>query len=210
MTEYEPELDEELLADWCAFCEGSADYDQYHFSTMLMGVFVADLTPEVDVFLHRFTNTFPPALYDNLARICDDALPDRDILPWIRRDLGHKLALLDADSNAERRNIERFLAKDNFTLTEDFSSLPDIASASPNFDAIYFAENDYVIDHCMRDPKMLALREALYHIATNYALAHAIMSPLLNGNINFGNYFEVYLRGGEYVVAAESIVVCQY
>lgn len=206
--EYKPELDEALLADWCAFCEGSAEFDQYHFSTILMGVFVGDLTPEVDDFLRRFSRPFAPALYANLVRICGDALPDRDILPWIRRDLDQKLALLDPDSS-ERETIERFLATDNFTYTEDFSSLPDIAIASPNFAATYEAECDYIIDHCDDNSKMYALREALYHLATNHALAHSIMSPLLDGTIDLSNYFEIYLRGGDYVVAADSIVVYQ-
>jgi hypothetical protein len=175
-----------------------------------MGVFVGKLNPEVESFLSRFANKFPPALYDNLIRICGDPLPDRDLLPWIRRDLDQKLKLLDADSRTERQDIERFLANDDFTFMNDLGSLLDIASASRNFDAIYVAESNYVIDHCGNDPKMFALLEALYHIATNYALAHAIASPILNGKINLENYFEIYLRGGDYVVSNDSIVVWQY
>ncbi len=44
----------------------------------------------------------------------------------------------------------------------------------------------------------------------NYSLAHAILSPILNGHIDLSQYFEVYLRGGDYVVAEGSIVVYQH
>ncbi|MGE3805825.1 MAG: hypothetical protein AB7K24_14210, partial [Gemmataceae bacterium] len=207
---YEPELDESLLADWCAFCEGSAQFDVHHFSTILKGVFLGGLTPEVERFLRFFSQTFPAILYTSLARICGDAQEDREVLPWIRSDLHQKVRLLDPEFRAERANIEQLLDNDRFTLTDDFSSLSDIAITSPNFNAIYVTEGDYVSSCCRGNSKMYALEETLYHIATNYALAHAIMSPLLECDIDLSNYFEVYLRGGAYVVAAESIVVYQF
>lgn len=54
------ELDLALLDDWCAFCAGKATFDDYHFSTILMGVFLAEHTPEVDDFIRRFSSAFLP------------------------------------------------------------------------------------------------------------------------------------------------------
>lgn len=212
MTEYEfePELDLDLLEDWCDYCDGKSDFDESHFSTILMGVFVANLTPEVDAFLKRFASPFSQDLYVSLTRICEVGPADRELLPWIRRDITSKLALLDEENQVERESIEWLLTNDRFRFTDDVSSLPEIAIASANFDAIYFAESDYVIEHSEKDPRLYALSEALYHIATNYALAHSIMNPLVNGGIDLSNYLEVYLRGGDYVLADDSIVVWQY
>ncbi len=209
--EYAPDLDMALLADWCEFCEGTRAFDKSHFATILMGVFSAGLTPEVDDFLKRFTSTFPRELYDNLVRICEDPCPDRDLLPWIRRDLAQELMiLLEEDYPTEHANIQRLVEDGKFIFVDDRLSFVDLAMASANFNAIYFAEGDYVSDHLGNDPKMFALKEALYHIATNYFLAHSIMSPLVHGKIDLSNYFEIYLRGGEYVVGDDTIFVWQY
>src|SRR4051812_16535560 len=84
------ELDFVLLGDWNTFSEGSRQFDHYHFSTILMGVFLEGLTPEVDTFLREFSKQFPLPLYERLVRICGPAEPDRDILPWVQRDLDEK------------------------------------------------------------------------------------------------------------------------
>lgn len=81
---------------------------------------------------------------------------------------------------------------------------------SPNFNAIYDEESNYVIEHCDGDSKLYALDEPLYHIANNYALAYSIMSPLLTGSVDLSNYLEIYLRGGDYVVGTDAIVVYQH
>ena len=89
-------MDFDLLREWCTFCEGSRAFPDDHFSTILMGVFLGGLTPEVDRFLREFAKYCPRPLYDNLVRICADPEPDRDVRPWVLRDLDEKRKLVVA------------------------------------------------------------------------------------------------------------------
>jgi hypothetical protein len=174
---YEPELDFDRLRDWCAFCDGS----------------------------RAFTKSFPPALYDNLVRVCGDAEPDRDVLPWVHRDLDEKRKLL-ASAPEARRAVE-VIGGRRFAFTHDHGALLDIAAASATQPALYDAECDFVVERCGGDARVSALHEVLYHIATNYFVADSILAPLLKTDIYLGHYFEVYLRGGDYVLDAGRIVV---
>ena len=70
--------------------------------------------------------------------------------------------------------------------------------------------NDFVIDRSDGDARLYGLLEALYHIATDYFVANSIMAPLLETDINLGHFFEVYLRGGNYVLDKDRIVVYTY
>jgi hypothetical protein len=202
----EPELDFDLLRDWCAFCEGSRKFSSDHFSTILMGVFLDGLTPEVDRFLREFTKCFPPPLYKNLVRICSTTVPDRDVLPWIRRDLDEKRKLFD--SSAESRKVLKVIDKRRFAFTHDHEVLQEVRVSSANHSVLYDTIGDFVIEKCDGDARLLALQEALYKgVATDYFVADSIMAPLLKTDIELGHYFEIYLRGGEYALDKDRIVV---
>jgi hypothetical protein len=201
---YEPELDFGLLRDWSAFCEGSREFPTYHFSTILMGVFLDGLTPEVDRFLREFTKFFP-SLYENLARICGEAESDRDVLPWVQRDLDEKRKLLD--SSTESRNVLKVIDERRFAFTHDLGVLQKIRVSSANHSVLYNALGDFVAIEFNGDALLEALLEALYNIATDYFVAASIVAPLLATNINLGHFFEVYLRGGDYLLDTDQIVV---
>jgi hypothetical protein len=204
-AQYEPELDFDLLRDWCAFCEGVRVFSDDHFSTILMGVFLGGLTPEVDRFLREFAKSFPPSLYDNLVRICGGAEHDRDVLPWVHRDLDEKRKLLT--SSPECRDALRVIDERRFTITQDHDLLHATRVASGNHSFLYQTVGDFVIEHCQSDTRFHALHEALYHIATDNFVADAIISPLLKTDINLSHYFEIYLRGSDYVLDADRIVM---
>jgi hypothetical protein len=170
-----------------------------------MGVFLGGLTADVDRFLRDFTKSFPRPLYDSLVRICGDAEPDRDVLPWIQRDLDEKRKLLD--SSAESHDVLKVIDERRYEFTHDYDMLQTIQGSSDNHSALYDAVCDFVVEQCDGDPRMYALHEALYHIATNHFVADGIIAPLLKTDINLGHYFEVYLRGGDYVLDRDRIVV---
>ena len=204
-TRYEPELDLDLLRDWCAYCEGSREFSEYHFSTILMGVFVGGITPEVDQFLREFTKYFPSPLYDSLVRIGGDTEMDRDVLTWINRDLDEKRKILI--SQPESRRAVEVIDERRFAFVHDQKAMLEIAASSATHSALYDAVGDFVIEQCEGNARLNVLREALYHIATNYFVADSIIAPLLGTEINLGHYFEIYLRGGDYVLDADQIVV---
>jgi hypothetical protein len=211
MTQHEenqPELDLDLLGDWCAFCDGSRDFDRYHFSTILMGVFLGGLTPEVDSFLKRFAEPFAPPLYDNLIRIAEDRLLDQDVLPWVRRDLNEKLKLLEAyaESEMEAQALIRLIRTGNYSLTHHHDEFIEIKGGSENHQMIYDMVGDSVIDS-YPDRRFFALSEALYHLATSVEVQQSIMAPLLSIPADLKYYFEIYLRGGDYAVTDNDILV---
>jgi len=206
---YEPELDFDLLRDWCAFCVGSREFPDYHFSTILMGVFLDGLTPEVERFLRDFAKYFPRPLLDNLTRICNDTALDRDVLPWVQRDLDEKRKILVAST--EVRNVLKVIDERRFTFTHDRDVLHEVRVSSVNHSVLYDTVGDFVIEKCNDDARLLALQEALYKgVATDYFVADSIMAPLLKTDIELGHYFEVYLRGGEYILGDDQIVVYTY
>ncbi len=193
------ELDSALLADWSAYCAGLREFDHFHFSTILMGVFLEGLTPEVDSFLREFGKHFPRPLYDRLARICGPAEPDRDVLPWVHRDLDEKRKLLDR-STGPFDDVKRVIDERRFVLLHDRRALHEIRMTSANHSDLYQEVGDHVIDaihNRNRDPRLSALREALYHIATDCNVAHSIMAPLLATDIDLSHFFEIYSRGGD-------------
>lgn len=201
---YPPELDFDLLRDWCAFCEGTKEFSHYHFSTILMGVFLGGLTPEVERFLREFAKYFPP-LYDRLARICADTAPDHDVLPWVQNDLDEKRKLL-AEATAAHDAL-RVIDERRFTFTDDLDAVHKVLVASANHSVLYQIVGDFVADQCNADARLHVLCEALYHIATDYFVAYSIMAPLLQTDINLADFFEVYVRGGDYVLGDDGIVV---
>ena len=206
---YKPELDFDLLRDWCAFCEGSREFPDYHLSTILMGVFLGGLTPEVDRFLREFSKYFPPALYVNLVRICGDALPDRDVLPWVRRDLDEKRKLFD--SSTRFREVRKVIDGRRFIFTHERDVLLEVRGSSANHSILYHTAGDFMIEKCNGNVRLLELREALYKgVATDSFVADSIMAPLLETDVDLGYYFEVYLRGGEYILGDDGIVVYTY
>ena len=213
MSDYldEPELDFDLLRDWCDFCEGVRNYENHcHFSSLLMGVFVGDLTPEVERFLREFTKYFPQPLYDNLVRLCGVAEKDHEVLPWVQRDLDEKQKILAQCSGSQLPRASQALEVVDgrrFTFTYYGSALLDRARSSASHSALYIAVGEFVSKLCRGHERLVALHEALYPIATDYFVAHAIMAPLLETDINLGHYFEIYLRGGGYVLGEDQIVV---
>lgn len=205
----ESELDVNLLRDWCAFCEGSRGFPRHYFSTILMGVFLDGLTPEVDRFLREFTTCFPPALYENLVRICGGALSDRDVLPWVQRDLDEKRKLFD--SSRRFRKVLKVIDGRGFIFTHDHDVLHEVRVSSDNHSVLYDTLGDFVIEKCNGDVRLLELHEALYKgVATDNFVADSIMAPLLETDVDLGNYFEVYLRGGDYVLGDDRILVYTY
>lgn len=212
MAKSKAELDFVRLGDWCAYCDGSREFDDYHFSTILMGVFLEGLTPEVDAFLREFSKPFPRPLYDRLVRICGPAEPDCDILPWVKRDLDEMRKLL-ALQYTPWGNLTGVLDQGRTDVTHDRRLLHDIKMTSDNHSGLYEEVCDFVIEVIHgrnRDDRLFALREALYHIATDYFVAHSIMAPLLDTDIDLSHFFEIYLRGGDYAIDTDRIVVYQY
>jgi hypothetical protein len=199
-------LDFDLLRDWCAFCEGAREFPQYHCSTILMEVFLEGLTPEVDRFLREFSKYFPPALYESLVRICGPALPDLDVLPWVQQDLDEKRKLFD--SSTRYREALEVIDGRRFVLTHDLDVLYEVRGSSANHSVLYDTHSDFMGEKYNGDERLLALHEALDKgVATIPFVADSIMAPLLKTDIDLSNYFEIYLRGGEYALGDDAIAV---
>jgi hypothetical protein len=202
---YKAELDFDQLRDWCAFCEGSREFPD-DCRTILMGVFLEGLTPEVDRFLREFSKYFPPGLYENLVRICGPALPDRDVLPWVQRDLDKMRKLFD--SSSRYREVLKVIDGRHFIFTHDHDVLYEVRGSSANQSVLYDTVGDFVTEKCDGDERLLALRETLYKgVNTSYFVADSIMAPLLETDIDLSNHFEIYLRGGDYALGDDGIVV---
>ena len=204
----EPELDFDLLNDWCDLCDGSREFESHYFDTILMGAFLGGLTPEVDSFLKRFTKPFAPPLYNNLIRIAEEKTLDRDIVPWVKRDLDEKLKVLEsyAETAAEARELVRLIRAENYSFMHNESEFLNIKHDSENHYVMVCMVSDFEID-AYTDRRFYALSEVLYHIATSVEVENSIMPPLLDIPVDLSHYFEIYLRGGDYALTDNGILV---
>lgn len=198
-------LNMKLLRDWCDFCEGKANFDSFHFSTMLMGTFLDGYTEELDKFIIEITKYFDSSVYRNIKyTFGDKSHSQNDIQLLVNKDLSEKRKVLAEDEDAE--DLLMTIDSQNWIFTNDIEVLYD-AKASENHCLLSEILGDHVGDNIDSDKRIFALKEVLYNIASSYDLTHAILSDLIDGDVNFSNFLEIYKRGCDYAIDDETIVI---
>ncbi|MEL6560676.1 MAG: hypothetical protein AAFQ94_20960 [Bacteroidota bacterium] len=84
------------------------------------------------------------------------------------------------------------------------------ARVTDNSTILYEGVGDFVIDNIADDKRLFALKEVLYHIATDNDLVNALLSGIIKGEVDLSNYLDVYKNGCDYAVDDEKILVYQF
>ena len=199
---------DDLLQDWCDFCEGRKDFDKSHFYTL----FMEEEDPKYfKLALQYFENS--DDLLKRMAKIVCFGDPD-NLKPKISsRQDALEFALLDLE---ERSKIaEKY---DEPDLVEELSKLTP--RFCENFDEVFQAGfsdlqswqleviGDWFLDHLVQtEPKVFALLEAFYGFRTSLEIKWFLGAPLTNGALNLDNYAELWKAGADYAVKDGEILV---
>ena len=202
----EAELDLRLLDKWCAHHRGESVDDPY-FATLLMGVYDEGITTEVEVFLKRFSEFYGPSLFKKLIRIADGKPRTGPVEPWVHADLKAKRDLFVNDVDGQ--SIVKLIDSAKIEYADSHEQWHEVLMASESHSLVYDIAGDYASGH-IHDQDLADLVEPLYHICNSYELVYSIVSELMQCPVDFGNYFEIYLRGADYAFGNDSILLIKH
>ena len=201
-------FDQNLLTDWCDYCEEKKKFDTFHFSTLLMETFLEGYTPELENFLKEITKYFDSSVYENMRYAFNDKQQSKgDILEWVTNDLSEKRKIIN-----QVPDVSKLLAtidEKNYLIVNERQPLYD-ARESDNHTILYEEVGDYVSQNIKNDHRLYALEEILYNIASDYNLVHALLAGIVQGNVNLSNYLDIYRNGCDYAVDDDKIIIYVY
>lgn len=201
-----------LIADWCAYCEGKSDYDKSHFLGLIKNhPSDADLQtifkyfPRTDQLCERVSVVLSSGTLANSLYLLPKAQgAESEILSagkeW-RLEIARVCNLL---GDIELHQIA-YSAKDVFVSPAELDrwGMEDI----PNnwaFELIGDAVSDAKVS-CSKE--MYALFEALYGVAADYYLAYFMGATLIDLDIDFGLYFNLWKISGVGLLLEDKLIL---
>ena len=202
---YKASFDQNLLNEWCDYCEGKKKFDSCYFSTLLMETLLEGYTPEFDKFIIEITKYFDSSIYKNIKYTFNNKEhKEGDIKDWVINDLREKrkIILQMADSS----KLVAIIDNPEYLMTNDREQLYD-ALESDNNTILYEGVGDYVRENIEKDYRMYGLKEVLYNIASDYDLVYGILAGIVKGKVDLSNYLDIYKNGFDYAVSEEKIII---
>ena len=205
---YKASFDNELLNDWCDFCEGKKEFDEFHFSTLLMETLLEGYTSKFDAFITEITKYFDSSIYKNIKYVFSDEKQSQgSVKDWVINDLTQKRKLIEhADDFSKMKEI---IDSPQFLFVKDRDKLYG-ARETDNNTILYEEVSDYVINNIANDKRLFALKEVLYNIASDSDLVNALFSGLIKSDIDLSNYLDIYKNGCDYAVDDEKILIYEF
>ena len=193
-----------LLRDWKLNYDGKEEFDKSHFHTRLMKEGDEAFTEKEYQLIF---NSFPHAdelilrLKKYYSEEHQEIISGKDeLISTVAKDLKEKSVAIDDDEIASVLALPLKFA----------DKISEVERAQLNeWHADYISIlNDYILDVRYSDgPKVSALFEAYYGLTHNYQLVWYLGRPLIETNINFDYYFDIWRCGGEYAVTAEGVII---
>lgn len=199
-------MDAQEMEDWCRFCEGKEEFDTYHFSRMFMEMYLEPLTEKDKADLHTVFGYVPNSsrALEKMLRL-DGCAPDKsesEIIETVRADLAQMRRVIKSEHLLRAMDSPIVMATGEEELCKSWQG---------SINDEYRGEVlNYVLDHFGTDKKVDALHEAFYGLASNMHLQHALTANLLNLDVSFDHYFELYRIGVDYALEERRVVVMNY
>lgn len=195
-----------VISDWCAFCEGRKSFDKSHFHTLFWeDISLNDLrqifkyfpnSEELFSLTHDYLFGTTDAISNSVPKVLID-LAFKDILEK-RKLIGEGFGLTGANGNMTADFIEDFKHVEKLKTKEPYLSF---------FDAI----NDKFLDSwILEDKKTFALHEAFYGLTKYYEMVWYLFKPLTNIKVDFKYYYELTKLRGVYAFLGDKLIVSQY
>ncbi|WP_165750572.1 hypothetical protein [Cellulophaga sp. Z1A5H] len=201
-------FDNELLNDWCDFCEGKKEFDKFHFSTLLMETLLEGYTTEFDSFISKMTKYFDISIYENIKyAFSDEKKSQGNIKDWVINDLREKRKIIELAPDSTK--LKEIIDSPQFLFVKNRDELYK-ARETDNNTILYDEVGDFVIENIDNDKQLFALKEVLYNIASDSELVNALLSRLIKSNVDLSNYLDIYKNGCDYAVDDEKILIYEF
>lgn len=201
-------MNEQEIRDWRKFCEGGSAYTPDHFSSLFMECFLEPLTDKDK----------------------NDLRTVLSLVPGGTRVLEKMLRLDDSASHKSNEELKELVASDLIEMRKIIHSTEllavidagviEIISDDGGFEVACDCKANRLFIHELsefflkltrgRDARIRALSNAFYGLSNNMHLQWSLTADLLNLDVNFDNYFELYLVGVDYAVCADRVTVMDY
>ena len=190
----------QIIKDWCEFCEKGTIFQKGYFFTL----FMEDITSEEIKEVYKyFLNS--KKLIARMERFLFEAKPKIEDFETKKNEL-EKLIKLDFEERKpilEKLEIfSLFNSNPNFVFTENFESistliLDDVWSQSFHD----FVDFQTIVD----DEKTYAIYDSLYGITYDFDYQLYLFEPLLKTNYSVEHLFNFKRLGGVYAITDEGI-----
>lgn len=205
---YKASFDNELLNDWCDFCEKKKEFDSFHFSTLLMETLLEGYTPKFDEFITEITKYFDRSVYENIKyAFSDEKHSQGNVKDWVINDLTEKRKIIEHAHDSSK--LKEIIDSPQFLFVKDRDELYD-ARETDNNTILYEEVGDFAIENIDNDKRLFALKEVLYNIASDSYLVNALLSGLINSDVDLSNYLDIYKNGCDYAVDDEKILIYEF
>ncbi|QDT18445.1 hypothetical protein [Gimesia chilikensis] len=201
-------MDSQEINDWMSFCEHKRSFELDHFSSMFMELYLESLTEKEKSDLETVFSYIP-----NKSRILDkmfrldfraDDKTENEITNLVLQDLKEKRRIIDSPSLIQAMDYGVN------AIMSDEEKFAEYAGCELNC-LFYHDMANYFVQHLSKnDVKFRALSNAFYGLASNAHLQWALTCDLLNLDLSFDNYFELYLIGVDYAISEKGIYVINY
>lgn len=205
---YKASFDNDLLKDWCDFCEEKKEFDSFHFSTLLMETFLEGYTPEFDKFITEITKYFDSSIYKNIKyAFSNEKESQGNVKDWVINDLREKRKIIEHIPDS--KELKEIIDSPKFLFVNDRDELYE-ARETDNNTILYEGVGDFVIENIDNDKRLYALKEVLYNIASDSDLVNALLSGLIKADVDLVNYLDIYKNGCDYAVDDEKILIYEF
>lgn len=203
---------DEQLEEWLHFCEGTQEFEEYYFSTLLHDVFYEFGKPQ-RTYLKGVCSPFDNAneIYRFLKCLGEGGqeLTERQtkgrMLKFTKADVGQRLSLLDPRRKRQmklKQLIESLPL--TFCSSEVLSEAREYSQVHEDFTS--YAE-DQLADLLALDPVQFELSEAVYNAFSDLKLQEIFNSYLADDAEPLVAAFELWLLNGDYLITEEEILV---
>lgn len=200
-------MDAKELKNWCDFCEGKKRFEHGTFSSMFMEMFSESLSDSDRKNLRKVFSYVPNSsrVLKKMLRMDDRAedKTEQEIVDLVVRDLQEKRRFIDDPQ------LLAAMDKGVREIVVDDSRFREVFEASLNVDYLH-SVCDHVNEISPDSWITYELGNAFYYLAHNLHLQHALEADLINSDINFDNYFELYLVAVEYALDSSGVFVINH
>ena len=193
-----------IINDWIIFCEGSSDFDRYHFhSLFLENPVVEDLKIIFSYFPKSDELTSLTQNYLFTDKLIGDRYLKNDLMDLALKDINQKKTLIKDE------RLMKLVDRLNVEFVSDIDLVISTRRNSPFIDFFNGVSDRFMNDWIIEDRKAHALLEAFYGLTNSYEMAWYLFQPLTNVKINLNYYYDLTDLGGVYTFYGNKILVAR-
>ena len=201
-------MNEQEIQEWRKFCEGNSAYTPDHFSSLFMECYLEPLTEKDKNDLRTVLSLVPGGtrVLEKMLRLDDAAShkSNEEIKELVASDLIEMRQIIHSTE------LLAVIDAGVIEIVSDDGGFEDACNCKANRLFVHELSAFFVKETRGHDARIRALSNAFYGLSNNMHLQWALTADLLNLDVNFDNYFELYLVGVDYAVCADRVTVMDY